>query len=75
MLNGTTGADIQKYNYCTIKAKQNDIEIIVEHGGFVLTRNSDSATLGKIETVEGMFQYLCGYEVGLDKGLVDSAVI
>jgi len=62
-----TGADIQRYNYCVAKAKDNDIDVIVQHEGFLLTRNSDRATLGKIKTVGELFQYLCGYEAGLDK--------
>ena len=67
-----TGADIQQYQYCVIKANHNDIKITVEHGGFVLTRNHDGAMLGKVGKVSECFQYLCGYEAGLDKGLVDS---
>jgi hypothetical protein len=66
-----TASDIQKFRYCEQKANDNDIEIIVEFEGFVLTKKSDYANLGKISTVEGLFQYLCGYEAGLDKGLVD----
>jgi hypothetical protein len=66
-----TGGDIQKFQYCEQKAHNSDIKIVVEYEGFVLTRNSDHAILGKIPTVEGLFQYLCGYETGLDKGLLD----
>jgi len=69
----STGSDIQVYQYCLVKAKQNDIDVTVEHGGFVLRRNSDKTLLGKIETVGEMFQYLCGYETGFDKGLIDGS--
>jgi hypothetical protein len=66
-----TGGDIQKFRYCKQKAYDNDIELIVEFEGFVLIRESDHANLGKVPTVEGLFQYLCGYEAGLERGLVD----
>ena len=66
-----TGSDIQKFQYCEQKAHNSDIKIVVEYDGFVLTRRSDRNILGKIPTVDGLFQYLCGYETGLDKGLVD----
>lgn len=70
----TTGTDIQEYNYMVSKAEQNDIKVKTTGKGFVLTRNSDGGMLGKMWTVRECFNYLCGYEVGLDKGLVDSIV-
>jgi hypothetical protein len=66
-----TGSDIQKFQYCVKKAEQSDIKIVADYDGFIMIRNSDNAHLGKIKTLESMFQYLCGYEAGLDKGLAD----
>jgi len=68
----TTALDIQKFNLCEYKARENDIIIDVKSEGFLLTRRSDYCILGKILTVEEMYSYFCGYESGLDKGLSDS---
>jgi len=67
----TTCSDIQKFDYCKLKAKNNDIVIIVAGDGFELKHRKNYNFLGKIGTLEELFSYLCGYEAGLDRGLVD----
>ena len=67
----TTGSDIQQYEYVLTKAKNNDISITPAGHHFLMVRIPNKATLGKFLTVGEMFQYLCGYEAGLDRGLID----
>jgi len=74
-MNDTTGTDIQEYNFMVNKAYQNDISVIVSGNSFVLKRVGDSCMLGKFFTVGECFNYVCGYEAGLDKGLVDGSDI
>lgn len=66
-----TARDIQEYNYTCVKARDNDLMVDIMGDGFVLWRNSDQCIMGKFTNVDQMFQYLCGYESGLVKGLVD----
>ena len=70
-MSDTTGSEIQEYNYTVKKANDNDLNVTLTGRGFTLTRKDNGGMLGKFFTVGEMYNYLCGYEVGLDRGLVD----
>ena len=63
-----TGYDIQQYLDMVRKAELNHITVSVIGDGFQLTMDSDQTSLGRFETVNDIFHYLCGYETGISKG-------
>jgi hypothetical protein len=60
-----TGREIQEWYYVEQKAKDNGMGVQILGDGFRLISNKES--LGHFNTVDQMYQYLCGYEVGFSR--------
>ena len=61
--------DIQHYHYTIRRAAENGFKVDLDGNSFTLTRISDDVSIGKFLSVLAMFNFLCGYETGYDKGL------
>ena len=63
----TTGFDIQLWNTCLQKAKENGLELDVKGDKFRIYYKEYSF-IGILDTVKEVFVFLCGYENGLIVG-------
>ena len=66
----STGYDIQKYNHCLMKAKKNSLTISTS-GDKVCLFQKDNLTAGYFKNINNLFEFLCGYEAGYDKGKIE----
>ena len=62
-----TGYDIQKYIYCMEKVKKNSLTNTI-NGDKISLFSEDKLILGSFENIDDLFEFLCGYEYGYDKG-------
>jgi len=64
-----TGSDIQRWNYCLEKAQRLGITVIPD--GDVFRVSSPKSNYGLIVDVESVFQFLCGFEWGVEVGKME----
>lgn len=63
-----TGYDGQHYEYTKRKAKNNKMNVSLDGNRFCLS--SDKKVYGYFDTLEGLFQFICGYEVGKNDNIL-----
>ncbi len=65
----TTGYDIQKYERVLEIAEKLDINVGISGDSFDLTNNNNKCILGKIQKLDEVLSFLCGYDAGFSAGV------
>jgi len=63
----TTGFYVQRWNLCIKKAEKLNIKIDIVGDWFALYSTDRKTNLGRMQTVDEVFSYLCGYEAARPK--------